>query len=144
MAKWNKKIFIDTLKENCKPHIVNIVLELINFSEETADTISWGRGEGHGTMTYKCKSEDWGIVPLFHVTTAGQIKFLLNHMRTKIRKKEILRDYQMKLESNFMLDFGDDVYTSDIYFETQELFHTKTEMTKFVQTINGLTARFHQ
>ena len=41
-------------------------------------------------MTYKCKSSDFGVLPLFHLTTNGQIKFPLNLLRHKIPKKEIM------------------------------------------------------
>ncbi|MBC8479449.1 MAG: hypothetical protein H8D46_03205 [FCB group bacterium] len=144
MAKWNKGTFIDCLKENCQPHVVNVVMELIKYSETDADVLAWGRGEGHGTMTYKVRSDDWGIVPIFHVTTDGKIKFLLNYMRSKVRKKEILRDYTLKLESNFMMDFEEDVYPSDIYFQIEELFHTHYEVDKFKRTVTGIQARLHQ
>ncbi len=119
-------------------------MDLVNYTDEEADTISWGRGEGYGTMTYKCKSDDFGIVSLFHVTTSGQIKFLLNNMRNKIRKKEILRDFQLKLESNFMMDFNEDEYDSDIYYDVDSLFNTKSDIDKFKSTINGISARLKQ
>lgn len=144
MAKWTKKLFIEALKQECQPHAVNVVMDFIQFSEVQADIIAWGRGEGHGTMTFKCKSEDWGIVPLFHVTSDGKIKFLLNNMRNKVRKREIIREYTLKLESNFMMDFNEDVYTSDVYFEIGELFVTKVEVEKFMHTVRGITARLHQ
>ncbi len=144
MAKWNKDTFLSNLKDSCMPHITNIVMDLVNYTDEEADTISWGRGEGYGTMTYKCKSDDFGIVSLFHVTTSGQIKFLLNNMRNKIRKKEILRDFQLKLESNFMMDFNEDEYDSDIYYDVDSLFNTKSDIDKFKSTINGISARLKQ
>jgi hypothetical protein len=144
MAKWNKETFIESLKKECQPHAVNVVMDFIQFAEDYADIISWGRGEGHGSMTFKCKSEDWGVVPIFQVTSDGKIKFLLNNMRNKVRKREILRDYTLKLESNFMMDFGEDVYTSDIYFNVEDLFVTKAEVDKFIHTVKGITARLHQ
>jgi len=144
MAKWNKKTFVASLKEKCQPYAVNVVMDLIKFAESSADIVAWGRGEGHGTMTYKCKSDDWGIIPVFHVTTDGKIKFLLNYMRNKVRKREILRDYTLKLESNFGMDFAEDVYSSDIYFPVEELFHTNAEVEKFKHTVQGISARLHQ
>jgi len=119
-------------------------MDFIQFAEKNSDIIAWGRGEGHGTMTFKCKSEDWGVVPIFHVTSDGKIKFLLNNMRNKVRKREILRDYTLKLESNFMLDFSEDSYVSDIYFSVMELFVTKSEVDKFMFTVKGICARLHQ
>jgi len=144
MAKWNKATFISFTKENCEPRVQTVIMDLIKFAEQSADQVSWGRGEGYGTMTFKCKSDDYGIIPLFHITTKGQIKFQLNYLRQKIRKKEILRDYQLKLESNFMLDFGEAFYPSDIYHSMGELFTIKNEVDKFVQTIQGIAHRLRQ
>ena len=144
MAKWDKKTFIQTAKINCEPHISNIVLDLVKFAETGADIVQWGKGEGHGTMRYKCKSDDYGILPLFEITTNGQINFLLNALRAKVRKKEILRDYQLKLESNFMMDFDTEEYTADIYYDLDEVFTIKQEVDKFVNTIQGIADRLHQ
>ena len=144
MAKWNKETFISFTKENCEPHVQTTIMDLVKFAERDADQVSWGRGEDYGTMTFKCKSDDYGIVPLFHITTNGQIKFQLNYLRQKIRKKEILRDYQLKLESNFMMDFGEAYYPSDIYHKMGDIFTIRTEVEKFVQTIQGIAHRLRQ
>ena len=144
MAKWNKDTFISCTKENCEPRVQTTVMDLVRFAERDADQVSWGRGEGYGTMTFKCKSDDYGIVPLFHITTNGQIKFQLNYLRQKVRKKEILRDYQLKLESNFMLDFGEAYYPSDIYHKMGDIFTIRSEVEKFVRTIQGIAHRLRQ
>ena len=144
MAKWNKATFVKTAKGECEPRVQAVILDLIRFAEQDADQISWGRGEGYGTMTFKCKSDDYGIIPLFHITTTGQIKFQLNYLRNKVRGKEILRDYQLKLESNFMMDFAEDIYTADLYHYMGEMFTIKTEVDKFMQTIQGIAHRLRQ
>ena len=144
MAKWNKETFISCTKENCEPRVQTTVIDLVKFAERDADQVSWGRGEGYGTMTFKCKSDDYGIVPLFHITTNAQIKFQLNYLRQKVRKKEILRDYQLKLESNFMMDFGETYYPSDIYHKMGDIFTIRTEVEKFVQSIQGIAHRLRQ
>ena len=144
MTKWNKDNFILYSKKNCEPRISNILVDLVNFSDIEADTVSWGRGKGYGTMTYKCKTEDYGTLPLFHLTSNGQIKFPLNLLRTKIAKKEIINDFQLKLESNFMMYFDKDGCPSDIYYSIDELFLMKTEVDKFIFTIQGISARLHQ
>ena len=64
MAKWNKDTFFKNLKESCMPHITNIVIDLVRYTDEEADSVSWGRGEGYGTMTFKCKSDDYGFISL--------------------------------------------------------------------------------
>ena len=97
-----------------------------------------------GYWTYALVIYGYGIIPLFHITTNGQIKFQLNYLRQKVRKKEVLRDYQLKLESNFMMDFGELIYPSDIYHKVGELFTIKIEVDKFVQTIQGIAHRLRQ
>ena len=144
MAKWNKDTFVVSSKKECNPRISNIIVDLVNFADMEADIVSWGRGRGYGTMTYKCKSEDYGTLPLFHITTNGQIKFPLNFLRSKISKKEIINDFQLKLESNFMMYFDEDVCPSDIFFSIDELFLMKTEVDKFIFTVQGISARLHQ
>ena len=144
MAKWDKDLFIKTIKESCQTRISNIVVDLVKFTEDEADSVSWGRGEGYGTMTFKCKSMDYGLIPLFHLTSNGQIKFPLNHLKQKISKKEIIREYQLKLESNFMMYFDEEVYPTDIFYTIDELFVMQIEVQKFILTIQGLSARLHQ
>ena len=87
MSKWNKDTFVQTTKGKCEPRISNIILALVNFTVHEADQVTWGRGEGYGTMTYKCKSIDFGIIPLFHLTTNGQMKFPLNLLRQRSTSK---------------------------------------------------------
>ena len=144
MAKWNKATFLISVKDKCDPRVQTVIWDGIRFAELHADQVSWGRGEGHGTMTFKCKSDDYGVIPLFHITSNGQIKFQLNYLRQKVRGKEILRDYQLKLESNFMMDFGEDFYPSDLYHNLGDIFTIKTEVNKFVHTIQGIAHRLRQ
>ena len=95
-------------------------------------------------LAYACNSLDYGSISLFHLTTNGQIKFPLNLLRHKIHKKEIISDFQLKLESNFMMYFDEDKHPSDIFFSIDELFLMKTEVDKFIFTVQGITARLHQ
>ena len=144
MSKWNKNTFIETAKNSCYPHISNILIDLVNFADVNADNVSWGKGKGYGTMTYRCKSDDFGMVPLFHLTTNGQIKFQLNYMRSNVNKKEIVKDFQLKLESNFLMDFDEEECPSDCFYEVDDLFTIKHEVDKFVDTIQGISARLKQ
>tara|TARA_B100001540_G_C15738678_1_gene611142 strand:- start:545 stop:979 length:435 start_codon:yes stop_codon:yes gene_type:complete len=144
MVKWNKENFIKTVKNNCFGHTTNVIVDLVNFSEDNADNLSWGKGENCGTMTYKCKSEDYGLVPLFHLTTSGKIKFHINYMRGKIEAKEIIKDYQLKLESNFMMDFDSELYPSDLSHKIEDLFNIKAEVDQFQADISGISARLRQ
>ena len=144
MSKWNKDTFIGTVKEKCEPRISNIIIDLVNFAENDADLISWGRGEGYGTMTFKCKSEDFGLMPLFHITTNGQIKFPINLLRNKVSKREIINDFQLKLESNFMMYFDEENCASDVFYKIDDLFLMKSEVDKFMFTVKGISARLHQ
>ena len=142
--KWNKENFIKTVKTNCFGHTSNVIVDLVNFSESTADNLSWGKGESCGTMTYKCKSEDYGLIPLFNLTTNGKIKFHINYLRDKVESKEIVKDYQLKLESNFMMDFDSELYPSDLSHKIEDLFNLKTEVDRFQADISGISARLKQ
>ena len=142
--KWNKENFIKTVKSNCFGHTSNVIVDLVNFSESTADNLSWGKGESCGTMTYKCKSEDYGLIPLFNLTTNGKIKFHINYLRDKVESKEIVKDYQLKLESNFMMDFDSHEYPSDLSHKIEDLFNLKTEVDRFQADISGISARLKQ
>ena len=144
MTKWDKNTFIKKAKLECAAHISNVILDLVKFTEEHADIIQWGKGDGQGTMRFKCKSDDFGLLPLFELTTNGQINFLINSLRSKVRKREILRAYQLKLESNFMMYFDQDKHPTDIFFSIDDLFLMKTEVDKFIFTIKNIAARLHQ
>ena len=144
MAKWNKDMFIQQAKTFCQPNVSNVIVDLVKFAENDADQITWGRGEGHGTMTFRCKSDDFGDLSLFHITTNGQIKFQVNYLRSKIDKPEIMNDFQLKLETNFLLDLDCQRYPSDIFHNLDELFTIKKEVDSFVNAIQGITARLRQ
>ena len=73
-----------------------------------------------------------------------EIKFHINYMRDKIEAKEIIKDYQLKLESNFMLYFDEEKYPVDIFYTIDELFVMQVEVQKFILTIQGISARLHQ
>ena len=144
MGTWNKDTFIEKVKNSCYPHTSNILIDLVNFADTNADTIAWGKGKNCGTMVFKCKSDDFGLVPLFHLTTDGHIKFQLNYLRDNITKREIVRDFQLKLESNFLMDFDEDEYPHDLFHDVDELFNIKHEVEKFEDTIQGISARLRQ
>ena len=66
MSNWDKKQFINHLREQCSREVAKIGVSIIEFSEKYADDISWGRGLDHGTLTYRCNT-DVGTIPLFHI-----------------------------------------------------------------------------
>jgi len=144
MAKWTKNTFIKTTKTNCISHVSMIMLDLIKFSEDNADQIVWGSGDHYGTMTFKCKSIDHGFIPLFYITTQGRIKISINLLRSKLSQPEIIKDFQLKLESNFLMDFDSEDYPSDIYHSLEDLFTMRSEVNRFTTTIQSISARLHQ
>ena len=74
----------------------------------------------------------------------GKIKFHINYLRDKVESKEIVRDYQLKLESNFMMDFDSHEYPSDLSHKIEDLFNLKTEVDRFQADISGISARLKQ
>ena len=144
MAKWTKNTFIKKTKNNCISHVSMIMLDLIKFSEDNADQIVWGSGDHYGTMTYKCKSIDHGFIPLFYITTQGRIKISINLLSSKLSQPEIIKDFQLKLESNFLMDFDSEDYPSDIYHSLEDLFTMRSEVNRFITTIQSISARLLQ
>ena len=143
MANWDKNVFIDHLRKNCTREIAKIGMSIIEFSEKYADDISWGRGYDHGTLTYRCDT-DVGQIPLFHMTSTGQLNLQINFMRNKEIPPMVIRDMVLKLESNFLRDYDETEYPSDVFVPMDELFHTENQVEKFLKTIEGCTYRLRQ
>ena len=120
MTQWSKESFINHINETCENDIVIICLDLIDFSEKTSDELSWGTGDDFGTMTYRCNS-DYGILPLFRLSSNGKINLQINFLRSKNIHKQVLQDIIIKLESNFLRDYDEESYPSDSYEPLEEL-----------------------
>ena len=99
MSKWSKKTFIEHLNHSCENDVAMNCIELVNFSEKISDEISWGNGEDFGTMTFRCES-DYGLLPLFRLSSNGKINLQLNFLRGKNLHKQVLDDMIIKFESN--------------------------------------------
>ena len=143
MTKWNPDTFIQFAKAQCPTHVVNVLEDLVKFTNTESDIVSWGRGDETGMVTFKVRSDD-GPLPLFNLTTDGQIKLFVNYLREKQVAREILRDYQLKMESTFLLELDPDVYPHDVFHPVDDLFHTQNQIQKFKNAILGVTARLHQ
>ena len=143
MSKWNRQKFIIDLEENCSREVVKITSQIIDFSEEHSKHLTWGRGEEHGTMTFRCTS-DMGILPLFHINSGGNINLQINFLRNKEIPKMVLRDMVVKLESNLLREYDPEMYPIDSFAPIEDLFNTKTQVTKFLKTIEGCVYRLKQ
>jgi len=143
MPAWNKDNFTEHMRENCSREVAKVGESIINFSESHAADISWGRGAEHGTLTYRCNSDE-GHVPLFHMTSLGQLNLQINFMRSKEIPPMVIRDVVIKLESNFLRDYNKTEYPSDVFVPMDELFHTQSQVDKFLKTIEGATYRLKQ
>ncbi len=143
MSKWTKEDFIEDLRNKCNREIAKIGEKIIEFSEEHASEMSWGRGDDHGTFTFRCSS-DLGMLPLFHMTSNGQINLQINFLRDKELPKQVLRDMVVKLEANFLRDYDQDSYPVDSYEEMEYLFHTYSQVDKFLSTMEGAVYRLKQ
>ncbi|MEE9162390.1 MAG: hypothetical protein V3U35_05400 [Candidatus Neomarinimicrobiota bacterium] len=143
MAKWDPVTFMQFAKAQCPAHVVNVLEDLVNFAGKEADLVQWGRGDETGMLTYRARSDE-GVLPLFNLTTDGQIKFSVNYLRGKEVAREIIRDYQLRVESTFLLDLSPEVYPQDAFHRVDDLFHTQNQVEKFKNSIRGVTARLHQ
>ena len=102
MSTWDKSSFIEHMRDNCSREIAKIGEAIIEFSEKHGSDISWGRGSEYGTMTFRCEFDE-GHLPLFHITSTGQLNLQINFMRSKEIPPMVIRDVVIKLESNFLL-----------------------------------------
>ena len=56
--KWDKNTFMADMREKCSREIAKIGNSICEFSEQHAADISWGRGNDHGTLTYRCDFDE--------------------------------------------------------------------------------------
>ena len=143
MSKWTKNRFVEDLRNNCSREIAKICERIIEFSETHASEMSWGRGDGHRTFTFRCDS-DFGMLPIFHMTSDGHINLQVNFLREKELPKQVLRDMIVKMESNFLRDYDAESYPVDTYEEMEYMFHTYSQVDKFLSTVEGVVYRLKQ
>jgi hypothetical protein len=127
-------MFVNHINETCENDVAMICLELIDFSEKTSDELSWGTGEDFGTMTYRCNS-DYGLLPLFRLSSHGKINLQLNFLRSKNLHKQVLQDMIIKFESNFLRDYDQESYPSDSYEPLEDLICTNKQLHSFIALI---------
>ncbi len=143
MAKWCKKTFTEHINQACENDVAINCLQLIDFSEKNSDELTWGTGDDFGTMTFRCHS-DYGLLPLFRLSSNGKINLQLNFLRSKNLHKQILEDMIVKLESNFLREYDQESYPSDSYEEIEDLICTQNQLDTFIRTIEGCIYRLKQ
>jgi hypothetical protein len=94
-------------------------------------------------MTFRCECDE-GHLPLFHITSTGQLNLQINFMRSKEIPPMVIRDVVIKLESNFLRDYDEEGYPSDVFVPMDDLFHTQSQVDKFIKTMEGATYRLKQ
>ena len=65
-------------------------------------------------------------------------------MRGKEIPPMVIRDVVIKLESNFLRDYDETGYPSDVFVSMEDLFHTQSQVDKFIKTMEGATYRLKQ
>jgi hypothetical protein len=143
MAKWNKESFIQDMQESCSRETARIGMQIIEFAEKLSDDLTWGRGNEHGTLTFRCES-DYGLLPLFHFSSDGKINLQINFLRSKGLPQQVLRDMIVKLESNFLREYDPEAYPVDTFEPVESLFLTQRQVEKFLKTIEGCVYRLKQ
>ena len=56
------------------------------------------------------------------MTSIGQLNLQINFMRSKEIPPMVIRDVVIKLESNFLMDYDEDGYPSDVFVSMEDLF----------------------
>ena len=59
MSNWDKNLFIDHLREQCSREVAKVGVAIIEFTEEFADDVSWGRGTEHGDFNFSLQHRYW-------------------------------------------------------------------------------------
>ncbi|HBN45853.1 MAG TPA: hypothetical protein DD389_05240, partial [Candidatus Marinimicrobia bacterium] len=90
-----------------------------------------------------CNS-DFGVLPLFHMTSEGALNIQVNFLRSKGVPKQVLLDVVRKLESNFLRDYDEVMYDVDTFEPINELFFTSSQVDKFLNTMEGCCYRLRQ
>ncbi len=143
MSSWTKNRFLDHMTENCSREVAKVGRAIIEFSEKNADELTWGRGNDHGTLTFRCNS-DFGVLPLFHMTSHGTLNIQINFLRSKNVPRQVMLDMVRKLESNFLRDYDEIMYDVDTFEAIDELFFTSSQIEKFLNTMEGCCYRLRQ
>ena len=78
------------------------------------------------------------------MTSIGQLNLQINFMRSKEIPPMVIRDVVIKLESNFLRDYDEDGYPSDVFAAMEELFHTQAQVDNFIKTMEVATYRLKQ
>ena len=78
------------------------------------------------------------------MTSEGQMNFQINFMREKDLPKQVMRDLIVKMEANFLRDYDTESYPTDVYEEMEYLFHTYSQVDKFLGAIEGCVYRLKQ
>ena len=78
------------------------------------------------------------------MTSTGQLNLQINFLRNKEIPPMVLRDLLIKLESNFLRDYDEEEYPSDVFVPMDQLFHTENQVEKFLKTMEGATYRLRQ
>jgi predicted KAP-like P-loop ATPase len=84
------------------------------------------------------------MLPIFHMTSDGQLNLQVNFLREKELPKQVMRDMIVKMESNFLRDYDTSSYPVDSYEEMEYMFHTYNQVDKFLSTVEGVVYRLKQ
>ena len=73
-----------------------------------------------------------------------QKEIILKKSSTFSCEVALFNNIDLKLESGFLMDFDSSDYPSDIYHQLEDMFTMRSEVNKFISTIQSLSARLHQ
>ncbi|GIS40073.1 hypothetical protein Ct9H90mP12_2670 [bacterium] len=67
------------------------------------------------------------------MTSTGQLNLQINFMRNKELPPMVLRDVVLKLESNFLRDYDEIEYPSDVFVPMDEFSTLRTKLKNFLR-----------
>lgn len=98
---WNKDEFLKDARNKIKDeNTFNILSELYDFTEKSADKLDFGTGSDSGSITYKFEDDraKRGLVSIYTIWSRGTIRFRFDNMKKRIGEKNV-RLYFNKLKN---------------------------------------------
>jgi len=138
----------DSSNEMIQDGILKLFGKKMTVSELCLEILGDIEKNGDSSLRKLCEKLDGSTLEYFEVSEVKINESLKKISPEIIKSMEVaadrIRDFQLKLESNFMMYFDEEKYPVDIFYTIDELFVMQIEVQKFMLTVQGISARLHQ
>lgn len=138
--RWTKEEFLQNAKEKSNKHIYETIKDLLEFSYQNADKITYGTGSS-GVFIYKMNTLKGEITP-FLAKSDGTIQLSLGWIKEQKKISDELVDALIKSLKNIpeaILDEGNKAQDIKIFFDVQSM--SDKDITKFKIAVKEFTEK---